>query len=98
MARGKAALNMIKLVLGVYLTECVVLVLNFLFAVPKGTEYIRIVFAVNVGGLNDALWDHNCMLPVMGSLIRIAGPETHKLDLDVVEMFYNFIISSVLSK
>ena len=38
------------------------------------------------------------MLPPMGSLLIVLGPETHMVDLDVEGFFYNFRLSSVLAK
>ena len=38
------------------------------------------------------------MLPPMGSLLIVLGPETHMVDLDVEGFFYNFWLSSVLAK
>ena len=48
------------------------------------------VFDATVSGLNDYLWDTNFMLPSMGSLIIMVGPDKHMVNIDVGEMFYNF--------
>ena len=93
----KVYVKMRKLMLRVYLTEFMVLALASLFAVPKGTEDTQMVFDANLYRLNRALWDPNCMLSVMGSLIIMVGSETHMLDLYVGEMFYNFRLSSGFS-
>ena len=38
------------------------------------------------------------MLPSMGNLLMMVVTETHMVDIDVGEMFYNFLLSSVLAK
>ena len=56
------------------------------------------VFDANMSGINVSLWYPNLMLPVIGSLLMIVGPEMHMVDIDVGDMFYNFRISPVLEK
>ena len=68
----------------------VILALTSFFSVPKGTYDIRMVFDATLSGLNNYLWDPNFMLPSMGSLLMIVGPETYMVDLDFGEMFYKF--------
>ena len=68
------------------------------FSVTKGTDDIRMVFDVTMSGFNDYLWAPNFMLPSIGSFIMMVGMETHMVDIDVGEMFYNFQLSSVLAK
>ena len=48
------------------------------------------VFDATVSGLNDYLRDTKFMLPSMGSLIIMVGPDKHMVNIDVGEMFYNF--------
>ena len=38
------------------------------------------------------------MLPSMGNLLMMVVTETHMVDIDDGEMFYNFLLSSVLAK
>ena len=67
--------------------EGVILTMTYLFYVPKGAEYIRMLFGAALGGINDSLWDSKSTLLSMGSLLMIVGSETHMVDLDVGEMF-----------
>ena len=56
------------------------------------------MFDGTVSRLNYYLCDPNSMFMSMGSFLMIVGPETHMVDLDVGEIFYNLQLSSVLSK
>ena len=94
----KVTNNTSKLVARGYITEGVIFALTYLFSVPKGTYDIRMVFDANVIGLNDYLWDLNFMLPSMVILPIMLGPEMHIVNIDLGEMFYNFLLSSVLAK
>ena len=80
-----------------YIIKGLILALTSFFSMPKGTNDIRIVFDASVRGLNDYLGDPNFMLPSMGSLIMMMGPETYMVNLDVGWMFTNFRLSSVLA-
>ena len=94
----KVANMMNKLVARGYITEEVILALTSFFSVPKGTDYIHMVFDATVIVLNNSLWSAKFMLPSMVSLFMMVGMETHMVNLDVVGMFYNFQLSSVLDK
>ena len=85
--------NMDKLVARVYITEGVILAPTPFFYVPKETDDIRMVFDLTLSGLNDYLWALKLMLLSMGSLLMIVDSETHMVDLDVGEIFYNFQLS-----
>ena len=74
---------MSKLFARVYITEVVILALTSFFSVPKGTEYINMVFVATVSVLKDYLWVPNLMFPSMGSLLIMVGTEKHMVDLDV---------------
>ena len=65
---------------------------------PKVTYDIRMVFDATLSELKNYLWDPNFMLPSLNSLLMMVGSETHMMDLDVGEMFYNFRFSLVLAK
>ena len=90
--------NMNKLVSRGYITKVVILVLTSFFSLPKGIDDIRMMFDATVSVLNGSLWAPNFMLPSMGSFIMMVGPETHMVDLDIGEMFYNFRLSSLMAK
>ena len=86
----KVANKMRKLVARGYTTEGLILALLSLFSVPKVIDDIRMVFDETVSGLNDFLWYPNFMLPSMGSLLMMVGPEMHMVNLDVGEFFIRF--------
>ena len=94
----KAAKKMSNVFARGYITEGGILELTYLFSVPKGTYDIRTVFDETVSRLRDSLWDTNFMFLSIRSLLMMVGLETHMVDLDVGEMFYNFQISSVMAK
>ena len=81
--RLKTANKIGKLVDRSYITEGVILALTSFFYVTKGTDDIRMVFDATLSGLNNSLWDTNSMLPSMGSLVMMVGPETHMINMDV---------------
>ena len=87
-----------KLVVGCYITEEVILTLTSFVSVPKVRDDICMLFDATVSVPNDYLWNPNFMLTSMGSFLMMVGPETHMVDLDVGEMFYNFRLSLVLDK
>ena len=62
----------------------------------KLTEEINMVLDTTVRRLNSYLWDKKIMLPSMGSLLIMVGPDTYMVNLDVGYMFYNFRLSPVL--
>ena len=88
--RVKVANKMSKLVARGYIREGVILVLAPFLSVSKVTEDICMVLDTTVSRLNDYLWATNFMLPPMDILLMMVGPNTHMINLDVGEMFYNF--------
>ena len=79
-----------------YITEGVILTLTSFFSMSKLTEEINMVLDTTVRRLNSYLWDKKIMLPSMGSLLIMVGPDTYMVNLDVGYMFYNFRLSPVL--
>ena len=63
------------------------------FAVPKGLAYIIIVLDGTARGFNDYVWVHHFGLPMVDTLLRGTYPSTWMIDLDIGDMFLNFIIS-----
>lgn len=57
------------------------------FAVPKGTDDIRIVYDASKSGLNMAIWSPNFFLPTMTSVLNQADDRTYFGDIDLGEMF-----------
>ena len=79
----KVANKMGKLVTRGYIMEGVILILTYLFSVPKVTDDIHMVFDATVIRLNNSLWDPNFVLTSMGSFPMVVGLDTHMADLDV---------------
>ena len=67
-----------------------------MFYVPKGEDDIRIVFNGTSSGLNDALWAPHFGLPTVQHTLRSLMPGAHQADLDIGEMFLNFMLHDSL--
>ena len=91
------AKNTSKLVARGYITIGVILELTPFFYVSKGTYDTRMVFDATVIGINDSLWAPNFIFSSMGSFLMMVGLETHRVNIDVGEMFYKFLLSSMLA-
>ena len=68
------------------------------FAVPKGTDDIRIVYDATACGLNNALWSPNFFLPTIDSVLRGADKDSWFSDIDLGEMFLNYFLDEDLRK
>lgn len=66
------------------------------FAVPKGSDDIRMVYDASVSGLNDSIWVTRFPLPTIRTHLRTVEEGTFMSDLDVGEMFLNFVLHSDL--
>ncbi len=66
------------------------------FAVPKGTEDIRLVYDATKCGLNRALWSPNFYLPTIDALLRNADSNTFYGDIDLGEMFLNYALDEAI--
>ena len=66
------------------------------FAVPKGSDDIRIVYDASACGLNAALWAPNFALPTIDSVLRCADQSTWFSDIDLGEMFLNYFLDEDL--
>ena len=62
------------------------------FYVPKGEDDIRMVYDGTKCGLNDAVWVPSFFLPTMESHLRAVVSGTHMCDVDLGEMFLNFMM------
>jgi hypothetical protein len=67
------------------------------FAVAKGDEYIRMVYNDTFSGLNSHLWCPWFVLATIITMLRVLNPGTRMGDIDVGEMFFNFIIEAKCS-
>ena len=63
------------------------------FDVPKGEEDIRIVCNGTRNGLNEAVWVPSFYLPASVSLGCLLEPGTYQMDMDISEMFHNFVLN-----
>lgn len=70
--------------------------LTSFFAVPKGTDDIRIVYDATKSGLNNAIWTPNFCLPTMVSVLNNADDKTFYGDIDIGEMFLNYFLDPEL--
>jgi hypothetical protein len=70
--------------------------LTSFFAVPKGDDAIRMVYDASVSGLKDSIWIPRFPLPTIGTHLRAVEEGTYMADLDVGEMFLNFVLHSDL--
>ena len=79
-----------------YLVATFMVSLTSFFGVPKGDDNIRMVYDGMKSGLNDAVWVPSFWLPTVTTLLRMVTFETWMSDLDVGEMFLNFILHTSL--
>jgi hypothetical protein len=75
-----------------YITTGFVKSLTGFFAVPKGTEDIRVVYDATKSGLNNAIWTPNIFLPTATSVPNNASGDTFFGDIDLGEMFLNYFL------
>jgi hypothetical protein len=75
-----------------YVTKGEVHSLTSFFAVPKGTEDVRMVYDGTKPGLNDAIWVARFPLPTVNTMLRAVDENTYMGDMDIGEMFLNFIL------
>jgi hypothetical protein len=66
--------------------------LTSFFAVPKGTEDIRMVYDGTKSGLNNNIWVPRFPLPIIDTHLRAVDGSTFMSDMDIGEMFLNFIL------
>ena len=72
--------------------DTVVQSLMSFFYVPKGEDDIRMVYDGTKCGLNDVVWVPSFFLPTMESHLRAVVEGTHMCDVDLGEMFLNFMM------
>jgi hypothetical protein len=71
--------------------------LTHMFEVAKGDD-IRLVYNGSSSGLNDALWAPHFTLPTVLTQLRQVKAGTHGADVDIGEMFLNFILHEGVRK
>jgi hypothetical protein len=75
-----------------YITAGKVKALTAFFYVQKGEDDIRVVYDGSVSGLNEVLWVPRFVLPTLRTQLRAVENGTFMADLDIGEMFLNFIL------
>jgi hypothetical protein len=75
-----------------YVSEGEASSLTSFFAVPKGTDDVRMVYDGTRSGLNDAIWVPRFPLPTVNTMLRAVDEHTHLGDMDIGEMFLNFVL------
>ena len=68
------------------------------FHVPKGSDNIRMVYNGTGCGLNAALWAPHFGLPYVTHTTRSLMPGYCQYDLDVRDMFLNFLLHEELKR
>ena len=63
------------------------------FDVPKGDSDIRIVYNGTDNGINLEVWTPTFYLLTSLSLSRLLEPRTYQMDMDIGEMFPNFVLN-----
>ena len=66
--------------------------LMHMFDVPKGEEDVRIVYNGTASGINDCLWAPHFGLAMISHVNRALMPSYSQADLDIGEMFLNFML------
>jgi hypothetical protein len=75
-----------------YIAPGYVVSLTSFFPVQKGENDIRMVYDGSVSGLNDAMWVPRFVLPTLNTHLRAVEEQTFMADVDVGEMFLNFVL------
>ena len=81
-----------------YIQPGTVTSLTFYFSVPKGGTDIRMVYDGTKSGLNDSMWAPWFALPTVETHLRFVGPETWLGDIDIGDMFHNFMLHEKVQK
>jgi hypothetical protein len=79
-----------------YIEKGTVTSLTSYFAVPKGTEDVRLVYDAARSGLNKVLWAPTFPLPSVDTLTDMVEPSSWMADLDMGEQFHNFPLDVAL--
>ena len=81
-----------------YISPGEVLSLAHYFYVPKGDTDIRMVYNGTSCGLNDCLFAPHFGLPYISHCLRSALPGYYQADIDIGEMFLNFMLGKNVRK
>ena len=75
-----------------YIAPGFVTSLTFFFPVQKGMSDIQMVYDGTISSLNECMWVPRFPLPNVNSHLRAVDEETHMADVDLGEMFLNFML------
>jgi hypothetical protein len=75
-----------------YISPGMVASLTAFFAVEKGEDDIRLVYDGSVSGLNLSIWVPCFFLPTIRTHLQAVDEDTYMADVDIGEMFLNFIL------
>jgi hypothetical protein len=81
-----------------YLTTGQITSLTTFFPVSKGESNVRMVYDGSASGLNDAIWVPIFPLPTIQTHLRAVEEGTYMANLDIGEMFLNFVLHKELRK
>jgi hypothetical protein len=79
-----------------YIAPGLVKSLTAFFAVAKGEDDIWLVYDGSVSGLNLSIWVPRFFLPTLRTHLRAVDVNTYMADVDIGEMFLNFILHKEL--
>jgi hypothetical protein len=79
-----------------YIAPGLVKSLTAFFAVAKGEDDICLVYDGSVSGLNLSIWVPQFFLPALRTHLRVVDVNTYMADVDIGEMFLNFILHKEL--
>jgi hypothetical protein len=68
------------------------------FWVPKGPDDIRLVYDGSASGLNSSIWVPRFPLPTINTHLRAIEAGTYMSDLDIGDMFLNFVLYDELQE
>ena len=66
--------------------------LTAFFEVEKGEDDIRLVYDGSISGLNLSIWVPHFFLPTIRTHLRAVDESTYMADVDIGEMFLNFVL------
>jgi hypothetical protein len=95
-AKDQLKEKLLKVIKKGYIRKGQVHSLTGFFAVPKGTEDIRVVYDATKSGLNAAIWSPNFYLPTATTVLNNSDDTTYYGDIDLGEMFLNYFLDPQL--
>ena len=72
-----------------YIAGGTILSLTYFFSMPKGEDYIRLVYDLTDSGLNDELWDPIFWMPLVENILDVDTHLSWFGDIYAAEILYN---------